>query len=202
MLANMSDSAKGGAGSTVGPSPLTVIVKGGTTTSAYDKDRAMREHQSELGRQHQAKQEQSARIGTGMTKDGFVHSKLTSLRMMDNGSPRVVFYYLNKDKSVRQECVGEIVMTPDGDELFTLVCPKCLERKESHGSSQIMVKKSHRKWFLDMRKQGTMVTLVDPYGQPFNVKICGTVWVDDIIRCSNVGCDWAVRIGDSKVEEA
>ncbi len=65
MLANMSDSPKGG-GSTVGASPLTVIVKGGTTTSAYDKDRAMREQQSELGRKHQAKQEESARLGPGM----------------------------------------------------------------------------------------------------------------------------------------
>jgi hypothetical protein len=201
MLANMSDSPKGG-GSNIGASPLTVIVKGGTSTSAYDKDRAMREHQSELGRKHQAKQEESARLGPGMTKDGFVHSKLTSLRMMDSGSPRVVFAYLNKDKSVRQHGVGEVVVTGDGDMLFTMVCPKCLERGESHGASQVMVKNSHRKWYLDTRKQGTMVELRDPDGVPFYVKICGTVYVDDIIRCTNVNCTWAVRIADSKVEEA
>lgn len=203
----MSDPVKGG-GSTIGASPLTVIVKGGTTSSAYDKARNEQKQLTELGRAHQEKQEQASKAGAVMTKEGFVHSKLSSMRMMDNGSPRVVFYYLKKDKTVWQECVGELVMLPDGDELFTLVCPKCLERGEPHGSSQVMVKKSHRKWALDTRtraqggKAGTMVQLIDPYGKPFHVRICGTVYVDDIVRCANFGCTWAVRIADSKVEEA
>jgi hypothetical protein len=195
----MSDPEKGG--SSIGASPLQIIVKGGTTSSAYDKQRAAQKHAAELGREHQDKQQRAADFGSGLTKDGFVSAHLTSLRMMDNGSPRLVFYYLNRDKSVRQECVGEIVMTPEGDELFTLVCPKCLERGESHGSAQVMVRKSHRKFFLDTRKQGTLVQLVDPFGKPFHVRICGTIYCEEILRCTNVGCTWAVKIADSKVEE-
>lgn len=202
----MSDEPQKGGGSSIGASPLTIIVKGGTTSSAYDNERERQKAAAEAGRAHQEKQEEAARFGAGMTEGGFVHSKLTSMRMMDNGSPRVVFYYMNKDKTVRQECVSELVLTL-GDELFTLACPKCLERKESHGSSQIMVKKSHRYWELDWRPPskggvaGTLVRLKDPYGKEFFVRLAGTITVQDIIRCSNLGCTWAVQIDKSEVWE-
>jgi len=195
----MSDTPKGG--SSLGASPLQIIVKGGTTSSAHDTERAKQKAMTELGRAHQDKQQRAADMGSGMTKEGFVSAHLTSLRMMDSGSPRLVLYYLNRDKSIRQECVAELVMTPDGDSLFTLVCPKCLERGESHGSAQVMVRHSHRKFFLDQRKNGTIVMLTDPFGKPFQVRICGTVTCEETLRCSNVGCTWAVKIADSKVEE-
>jgi hypothetical protein len=196
----MSDSEKEGK-STMGPSPLQIIVKGGTTSSAHDKERAKQLHAAEVGRAHQDRQMAAAAKGVQMTDKGFVAAHIESLRLMDGGSPRVVFYYLNRDKSVRQECVGEIAMMADGDELFTLVCPKCLERGEPHGSAQVMVKKSHRKWELDTRKAGTIVLLTDPFGKPFQVKLCGTVHCYEPLRCSNVGCTWAVKIYDSRVEE-
>lgn len=195
----MSDSEK--SGSSIGASKLTVIVKGGTTSSAYDKERAEQKRITELGRAQQDKQQAAAAFGTGMTSKGFTSAHLTSLRMMDSGSPRLVLYYLNRDKSIRQECVAELVMTPDGDSLFTLVCPKCLERGEPHGSAQVMVRHSHRKFHLDQRKLGTVVMLDDPFGKPFQVRICGTVTCEETLRCSNVGCSWAVKIMDSKVEE-
>jgi hypothetical protein len=178
-----------------------IIVKGGTTSSRYDNERAKAAHAAELGRAHQDKQMQAAQIGDAFTDQGFVHSRLHSLRLMDSGSPQIVLYYLNKDKTVRQSCVGEVVVTPDGDEVFTMVCPRCLERGEPHGSSQMMIKKSHRKWELDTRKQGTVVLLEDPWGKPFQVKICGTIWCEETLRCSNFNCAYAVRVEDSKVEE-
>ena len=187
--------------SSIGASPLTIIVKGGTTSSAYDKERAKQQQVTELGRSHQDRQVAAAAQGDRMTKEGFVSSHLTSLRMMDTGSPRLVLFYLNKDKSIRQECVAEIVVMPDGDSLFTMVCPKCLERGESHGSSQVMVRNSHRKFHIDPRKLGTIVMLNDPFGQPFQVRICGTVTCEEILRCSNVGCTWAVQVSESKVYE-
>lgn len=187
--------------SSIGASPLQIIVKGGTTSSAYDKERAKQQQLTELGRAHQEKQMQAAAEGDQMTKGGFVSSHLTSLRMMDSGSPRLVLYYLNKDKSIRQECVAELVVMPDGDALFTMVCPKCLERGEPHGSAQVMVRHSHRKFHLDQRKAGTVVMLTDPFGKPFQVRICGTVTCEEILRCANVSCTWAVQVSDSKVYE-
>jgi hypothetical protein len=197
----MSDTKDGGSGSTLGASPLQIIVKGGTTSGAYDKERAKQRHAAEAGRAHQDKQHAAAAVGNRMTERGFVSAHIDSLNLLDSGSPRVVFYYLRRDKSVMQECVGEIVVLPDGDELFTLVCPKCLERGESHGSAQVMVKKSHRKWELDTKKAGEIVFLTDPFGRPFQVRICGTIECDEPLRCSNVGCAWAVKIDKGNVRE-
>jgi len=197
----MSDPVKGG--SSIGASPLQIIVKGGTTSSAHDKERAKQKAMADLGRAHQDKQQIAADQGTRMTKDGFVSSRLTSLKMMDGGSPRAVLFYLNKDKSVRQECISEVVLANGEDMTFTMVCPKCLERGEPHGSAQIMVKKSHRRWQLDTKRAGEVVPVFDPFhNQMMGIRICGTINAqDEILRCSNFGCTWAVKIANSKVEE-
>lgn len=190
--------------SSLGGAPVApmVIMKGGTTSSAYDRQLAIEKAAGEQGRAHQAKQQRAAAFGAGHTKDGFVHASLTSLPMFDTTSPRVVLYYLNVDKTVRQECVSELAVLGDGDTIFTLVCPKCLERGVSAGQAQMMVRKSHRKWELDMRRQGEVIRLRDPDGKPFGVKICGTINMDETVRCANAHCTWAVRIADSKVEVA
>jgi hypothetical protein len=196
----MSDAKKDA--SSIGASPV-IIVKGGTTSGAYDKQRAQQQQLTELGRAHQDRQMADAAAGDRMTKDGFVSSHLTSLRMMDSGSPRAVLYYLNRDKSVRQECISEIVLANGDDMTFTMVCPKCLERGEPHGSAQIMVKKSHRKWELDTRRAGEVVPVFDPFhNQMMGIRIVGTINAgDEILRCANLGCTWAVKIADSKVME-
>jgi hypothetical protein len=189
--------------SSIGASPLQIIVKGGTTSSAHDKQRAQQQQLTELGRAHQDKQMAAAATGDQMTKDGFVSSHLTSLRMLDSGSPRAVLYYLNRDKSVRQECIAEIILADGADMTFTMVCPKCLERGEPHGSAQVMVKKSHRRWELDTRRAGEVVPVWDPFHeQMMGIRIVGTINAgDEILRCANVGCTWAVKIADSKVME-
>jgi hypothetical protein len=179
----------------------TVIVKGGTTSSRYDKEREERRHAAEHGRQHQDKQMRAAAVGEAMTPDGFVSSHLTSLRLLDRGAPQLVLHYMNRDRTIRQSCVAEIVMLPDGDELFVMVCPKCLERGEPADNCQVMVKKSHRSWELDLKKQGTVVMLRDPFGKPFQVKICGEVSSQETLRCSNFNCTWAVRVERSEVWE-
>src|SRR5258706_10595654 len=133
----MSDSEKDG-GSSIGASPLQIIVKGGTTSAAYDKQRAEQKHMAELGRAHQDKQIAASSAGPRMTREGFVASQLTSLRLSDSGSPQLVLYYKNRDKTTRQECVANLVMV-GSDPAFVMVCPKCLERGEPQGSSQMIV---------------------------------------------------------------
>jgi hypothetical protein len=180
--------------STLGGAGPEIIVKGGTVPSSYEKEREEQRKAALLGQEHQDKQMRAAAAGDQLTPDGFVSSKLHSLRMMDSGSPRLVLYYLNRDKTVRQECVSELVVTPDGDEVFTMICPRCLERGEPAARAQIMVRKSHRKWELDTREEGKFIMLVDPYGEPFSVRICGTVSCQDTLRCANFNCNWAVRV--------
>jgi len=184
--------------SSIGASPV-VIVKGGTTSSSFDKEIAKQQHIAEMGRAHQDKQMAAAAKGDHMSKDGFVSSRLLSMKMMDSGSPQLVLYYMNRDGSVRQECISELVIMADGDMTFTLVCPKCMERGVPPGLAQIMVRCSHRKFTLDPRHAGT-ITLITPDG-PRMVRTCGTVYSEEILKCANYGCTWRVKVDNSKVYE-
>lgn len=188
--------------STLGGGAPEIIIKGGTAPSSYDRERETGRRMGELGREHQDKQMRAAAAGDQITSDGFVSSRLHSLRLADSDAPKLVFYYMNRDKTVRQECVGEILYTPEQEEFFTLVCPKCIERGEPADRAQVMVRKSHRIWELDIRKAGTLVRLRDPWGKEFWVRLAGTVTAQDTLRCSNFNCDWAVRVDDSKVYPA
>lgn len=189
-----------GGRSTLPGSPFEIIVKGGTTSAAYDREVAERRHAAEVGREHQEKQMRAAAEGDLLTTEGFTSSRLHSLRMMDSGSPRLILYYMNRDKTVRQECLAEIVIVGDGDELFTLACPKCVERGIPMGDAQCRVLKSHR--YFEIRYTNDLVRMIDPFdGKEFWVRRLGFVSCQDIIRCSNFNCTWAVRIDESRVWE-
>jgi hypothetical protein len=180
----------------------TIIMKGGTTSSRYDNEMAKKQADADKRRQHQDTQMAIAQKQSGA--DGSV-ARLGSHRMIGNDSPRLVLQYLNRDRSIRQECISEITHVNGAkpgelDMMFSLVCPKCIERGLPQGECQLFVKNSHRKFHLDTRKAGPR-RVESAFGVQL-VLVCGTVTVDDIIRCSNFNCTWSVRIDDSKVVEA
>lgn len=146
------------------------------------------------------RQNAAVRQGAILNDAGFSMARMHSLRMMDHGHPQLVLYYMGRDKTVRQECVSEVFMTGD-DTGFTMVCPKCLERGVAHGLAQMRIMNSHRKFTLDPRRAGESVQLRDPDGKSFWVRICGTVTVDDQVRCDSCGI-WKVTVENSRVWEA
>jgi hypothetical protein len=190
------------------------LVKGGTTSAAYDemlkasewdanRRRATADRQAQIA-QRGARQGEAARLGS-----------TSFLR----GAPRAVFFYLNRDGTIRQECVSEITMI-EGNEpgkldlMFTIVCPRCLERGVPQGHSQCQVRSSHRRFHIRedphtikmgtervLLGKGQVVKLSTPDGQPWPVIVCGSITCDDVIRCDNYNCDWAVRIDESRVYE-
>lgn len=187
----------------------TVIVKGGTTSAAYDKEMAKRKADAERRRAIQDEQASVSRKGAHIDSGkGFSIARLGSARMITQESPRLVLYYMNKDKTVRQECKSEITFMEhptnvgEWDMMFAMVCPRCLERGIAEGESQMMIRQSHRTFWLDEKLKGTVVALRDPWGNLDPVIICGTVTTQDVIRCSNHNCNYAVRIQDSQVHEA
>jgi hypothetical protein len=178
-----------------------VFMKGGSTSGKYDQEMAAKKADAERRRQHQDTQAKVAERHAGA--DGSV-ARLGSHNMMGTDSPRLLLKYLNRDKSVRQECISEITHVNGAkqgelDMMFSLVCPKCLERGLPQGESQLFVKNSHRKFSLDITKAGTRV-VDSELGRQF-VFVCGNVSVNDIVRCSNFNCTWSVRIDDSNVVE-
>jgi hypothetical protein len=182
--------------------PLTVIMKGGTSSSSYDKLMAKKNADAERRRAHQDRQFEVAKRQNGA--DGSV-ARLGSRKMIDGDSPRLVLRYLNRDGSIRQECISEITQV-NGDKqgtldtMFSLVCPRCLERGVPQGEAQLFVRDSHRKFSLNPAKAGPVV-VETVFGRQV-ILVCGEVTVKDIVRCSNYNCNWSVRIEDSKVTEA
>ena len=182
----------------------TVIMKGGTTSSAYDKAMAAAAFHANARREQQDAMRQEVE---GAVEDGSAVGSLGEQRFITAESPKILLQYMNDDGSVAQECVSEIMQYPDPfggppDIMFVMVCPKCVARGVPQGEAQVMVKNRHRKWFLDERKRGVVNVEVPgiPGGQILHR--AGTVTCNDIIRCSNFNCDWAVRVDDSKVRRA
>jgi hypothetical protein len=196
----------------IGGVPIA-IVKGGTTSSRYDRELQRREADAERRRKHEDRVRQIVATQEG----GVARLGVTSF-MRD--MPRVVFFYMNRDGTVRQECVSEINFTEGPtqgsvDMFFTLICPRCLERGVPAGDAQLKVHNSHRKFFLREERhtvklgihnsvvlgRGEIVDLRTPDGDPWTVVVCGSISVQDILRCSNYNCNWAVRIDESRVYE-
>jgi hypothetical protein len=188
-------------GITVGGVPFG-IVKGGTTSARYDEEVAQTEEDARRRRLVQdaqyAKAQGPRRLGESV--------RLGSQKLINETSPRLVLSYMKKDKTVGQQAISEIttVAIPDRpDEIetnFTMVCPRCVARGIPQGQSQMHIRDSHRKFWLDERKRG-VVMVEFGWGEKQAVLIAGTVTCQDIIRCSAHNCDFACRIDDSKVWE-
>lgn len=174
----------------------TILVKDGVMSSQFENDMKQREQDAQRRRQHQDQQYKMSQQRVGA--DGGI-ARLGSSRMITQDAPHLVLYYRKYD----QECVSEITMvpkpgSPEMELMFTLVCIKCLNRKISQGEAQLMVRQSHRNFWIDDRAHNRMPVklsngaLVNPAGK---------VTVADVVRCTNTGCGWAVKIIDSVVDE-
>jgi len=175
----------------------TVIVKDGTVSSREEHRIKAQEHDAERRRKHQ--DQQVAMSNQGVGADGGV-ARLGNQNMINQSSPRLVLWYQKQ----QIECLSEITMVAGAagqlEPMFTLVCPKCLERRVPQGQAQLQVRNSHRAFSVDTSKGGPRQVHIGG-GQQHIVMEHGKVSVNDIVRCSNTGCGWAVRITDSVVSE-
>jgi len=176
-----------------------VIMKGGTTSSSYDQLMQAKEADANRRRDHQDTVRKMIEddVDAGGGVGGFHEQKLVTQE-----TPKLLLQYLNLDGSVYQECISEITgdFDPFGNStnmMFTLVCPDCVARGLPQSECQIMVRDSHRKWFLDDKKRG-IVPVETPWGTQV-LNRAGTVTVQDVVKCSNYMCTWAANIDDSKV---
>lgn len=171
-----------------------VIVKGGTMSSRQTLEVQKAEADANFRR---GKQDQQRNIASTQHGPGSV-ATLRSRKLITQDSPRLVLWYKKHD----QYCLSEITMVAKEDgqgmePMFTLVCTRCLERGLPQGQTQLQVRNSNRKFSIDDTKRGPQRV---EFGTTVQVvQRCGTVTVEDTVRCS--ACGWAVRIVDSKVEE-
>lgn len=182
----------------VGGVPLApeVIVRGGTMSMRQEAQIRKNEDDANRRRAYQDRQQEVARTQNGPNTVASIHQK----RLITEDSPRLALWYRKYD----QYCLSEITMVnPPGtvgmEPMFTLVCARCLERGVPQGQAQLQVLNSNRRFSVDDTKRGPKK--IHSSGIPQVVQICGTVTVEETIRCGAAGCGWAVKITDSKVEE-
>ena len=173
-----------------------VIVRGGTLSSSQENLIKQHEHDANVRRDAE---DQRAQIAATQQGPGSMAS-MRSRKLITQDSPRLVLYY----KKFDQFCLSEITMVarqdgPGMESMFTLVCTKCcFERGIPQGQAQLQIRESHRKFSIDDTKRGPR--RVEFAGRAQIVQQCGTVTVEDVVRCPT-NCGWRVRIIDSKVEE-
>lgn len=142
-------------------------------------------------------QDRQRQISNAHHAPGSVAS-LRSKKLISEESPRLVLWYRKYD----QFCLSEITMVAaesgNGLEpMFTMVCTTCLSRGVPQGQAQLQVRNSNRAFSIDNTQRGPkQVQFADTMTV---VEQCGTVTVEEAIRCGD--CGQRYRVVDSKVEE-
>ena len=194
----------------VGGIPLTLIIKGGTTPSSYDKQQAEFYANAEARRDYQDTQFAAPKgviVGNIDSKPVAQAVSLYSMQMSSaQFSPKLVLHYRNRDKTIARDCVSELIESPNPetdviDRSFVISCPKCTNRGVKLADAQMLITSTNRKFHIDARRFGQFETVEYDWGIQEQVLLAGTVTCDDIIRCRNFNCDWAVHIDDSNVYE-
>lgn len=176
------------------------LVRGGTTTAAWDAMKARQYRQSDARR---AKQDRAKAINRKSQQFSCIRSDFRSFKLLSRANPQVVITYRQRDRALDRQAVCEIFITPWPERpgafqlVMTLVCPKCMERTGRQDDSQVIIQQSHRMWWLDETKPGTFT---HPEDGSFH-RIAGTVTTQDVCKCAAQGCQWSFRIDDSVLRE-
>jgi len=176
--------------------PAGAFVKGGTTTSAWDKRKQREYAEADQRRKHQDSQRQAVKRAAG---DPQYRAALFSMQLSSPAHPKVCLLYKARDSAQDRQSICEIAITahpdrPDQPDLkLFLVCPKCLERTGRQDDAQLMIQSHHRRFWLDESKAGIWVDSVSGV----SYRLAGTVTTDDLCSCTALGCDWKFRIDDS-----
>lgn len=192
-----------------------VFVKGGTSSSTYDKELAQRRAQAEARRAGVDKM--AADVRNADASQGVMSAMMSRTAAADGSSqvPKMVLNFLGAERKVVQQAVVDLVTVPRSDGgvemAFIMVCPDCVARGVPEGDAQMLIRDSHRKFFVDVTKAG--IVPVEKYeyagkdasGDDTFVRVLeqqpvvGKVTVNDRIKCANYNCTFACRIDASNV---
>lgn len=172
---------------------LQVLVRGGTTTSAFDKELAQRKADAEVRR---AEADADKKIGQVPIEQGgglvFEHKLADPMT-----GPRVLIKYVGAGKDVLMEQLCELVEDEtSGDNLFIFVCPECFRRGIPSGFCQCHARSKHRAWHVDKRTAGQVLAAKnsDAHGGIEYYTSAGEIMDTDVLRCDNTNCGCSFKI--------
>ncbi len=180
--------------------PIDVFVRGGTTSDAWDQQKARQYAQSDALRAAQDGRYQAIDEAQGKPN---IATGMLSRQLLSRANPKVVIEYVYGDAALNRECLAEIALAPlpdnpdESEMVLVLVCPHCLKRTGRMDDSQVMIRESHRKFWLDDTKKRVWHNHADGSVH----MLAGNVTLKDRVKCTALGCAWAFRIDDSKLRE-
>ena len=171
------------------------IVRGGTTSSAYDNELAERLSQAE---QRRAADAAERHLGTIPIEQGGAlnfERKLTDPAV----HPRVLLQYVGWGREVLHEQLCELVyddLQEPPAHILILVCPECFRRGVPVQFAQMHVRDNHRAWAIDTRGAGQMKAVSNDAmagGIEF-YHYAGKIMDTDVLRCDGVNCGASFKI--------
>ncbi len=192
--------------------PMGMWVKGGTPTSAYEKQLQKEDYDAEQRRKLQDAQAQAAR--TGKLPDQLATrelaagtagvGKLSSMRLGGSKSHASVVLALKhpKDTTIQDWIICELSQQPAADGkpelVLIMACPRCIKTLHRHPQrAQMTIRESNRKFWLDTRRAGEIFS--NPEDRNEVVTLAGTITTDGWITCPHLGCGYRFKIDDSVV---
>lgn len=172
---------------------LQLLVRGGTTSSAYDKELQQRMADAEVRRAEADADRKVAQVpieqGGGLLFENKLADPLTG--------PRVLIKYVGKTKEVLMEQLCELVADElTGDHMLIFVCPECFRRGVPSQFAQCHVRSKHRQWHLDLREAGQVKAArnSDSIGGIEYYTHAGNIMDTDVLRCDGVNCGCSFKI--------
>lgn len=172
---------------------LQLLVRGGTTTSAFDK-----EIQEKLADTEHRRAEDAAdrKIGTIPIERGgglvFEHKLADPMT-----GPRVYLQYVGQGREVLSEQLCELVEDDtSGDRLLIFVCPECVRRGIPMTFAQCHARAKHRAWHVDRREAGRVKAVKNsdaPNGIEYYTS-AGVIMDTDVLRCDQTNCGCSFKI--------
>lgn len=177
-----------------------VLVRGGTTTSNYDKEMAFRLSESARRRDEDAAEKRMGKIPIELGGALNFERKFTDV----NQSPRVLLEYVGWGKEAIHEQLCELVyddlQTPPCN-ILIFVCPECFRRGVPSEFAQIHVRDNHRQWAIDTRGVGETKAVKNdamPGGIEFYV-YAGSIMDTDVLGCDNANCGAKFKITKNRL---
>jgi hypothetical protein len=176
--------------------PLGSWVKGGTSTSSFDKELA--QNRFDVAERHredlQSKQE-AQNPGPGGLGDSFSHS-FSGFDPAQRPCCHVKMVNSRKEET-GLEMLVDVTLDLDGKLQLTFVCPDCVERGVHQSFAQQTARDDHRAWFLDTSSRtgaGMPFQVINAWGHVETHISAGEIMDTDTLRCSNAHCTFACKI--------
>lgn len=174
------------------PAAPLMIMKGGTLSSSQEAANAA--FMADTKRRWAERDEERA-MGEQGVKGGFVADRAVDLGQPGTSAVAIIGYQwpgTDVYEFMQIDVVQQVDAMGAPDDAFVVVCPSCIQRGFPQTDCQLTVRKSNRKWELDMSVQGQLFFA----GAGKVYTLAGKVICNERFRCPRPSCDAVYQVGE------